>query len=207
MPDHKTQKLFYHGTTYGMLAKLEYPANIFNGKDATFAIGNMLGQLHERIYDAFTPKKPYRASITLPVYCRGKLTNINFDVRVDVPEMQASEILDGIQDETALPDSRFTDGTITLEAWMGPMQWRYESWSDICLRMLPAKDYGGISALPDTGLIPKNATVDDVIRKYGIKRETVEMEMDTRENCPGEFYCMSLMEFSNDDIRDWLERN
>lgn len=204
MPETKKQNLLYRGAEYGMLSKLEYPARMFGNKDATFCIRNMLGQLCDRLYDAFAIKTPHKLTVSLPVYRAGKTETVKFDLRADICGMRdAKDMPDG--DDWEIPDSEYTDGTVTLESWLGPMSWRSEFWDQITLSLRPmeaAKDEPPVS-----DQTPSNATVDDVVRKYGIKRETVEMELDTRENYPGEFYCMSLMVFSNDDIRDWLERN
>lgn len=204
MPENKTQNLFHHGTDYGMLARLEYPAGMFGPKDATFCIRNMLGQLCERIYDAFEPGRPYIATVSLPVRRAGQTEDVKFDLRVDVPKMREAKDMPDTED-WEVPADQYTDGTLTLESWLGPMSWRIEDWPSISLMLKAAPDDN--AAMPVHDATPTNATVGDVIRKYGIKRDVVEMELDTRENYPGEFYCMSLMEFSSEDIRDWLERN
>lgn len=47
--------------------------------------------------------------------------------------------------------------------------------------------------------------IDETVARYGISREDVEMDVDTRDNYPGEFYCMPLMGFGTESLRAWLE--
>lgn len=47
--------------------------------------------------------------------------------------------------------------------------------------------------------------IDDIVEKHGISREDVEMDLDTRDNYPGEFYVMALAHIKRDDIYAWLE--
>lgn len=47
--------------------------------------------------------------------------------------------------------------------------------------------------------------IDETVARYGISREDVEMDVDTRDNYPGEFYCMPLMGFGTESLKAWLE--
>lgn len=46
--------------------------------------------------------------------------------------------------------------------------------------------------------------IDAVVSRRRISIEDIEMDLDTRSNYPGEFYVMSLMEFSDADLRSYL---
>ena len=47
--------------------------------------------------------------------------------------------------------------------------------------------------------------IDAIVAKGRITREDIEMDLDTRENYPGEFYVLALMHISTDGLRKWLE--
>lgn len=46
--------------------------------------------------------------------------------------------------------------------------------------------------------------IDAVVARRRISIEDIEMDLDTRDNYPGEFYVMSLMEYSSEDLRSYL---
>lgn len=46
--------------------------------------------------------------------------------------------------------------------------------------------------------------IDAIVLRRHISIEDIEMDLDTRDNYPGEFYVMSLMEFSDADLRSYL---
>ena len=54
--------------------------------------------------------------------------------------------------------------------------------------------------MPDTTI----DEIDAVVRRHRIKLDDIEMDLDTRDNYPGEFYVMPLMEFSSEDLRSYL---
>lgn len=47
--------------------------------------------------------------------------------------------------------------------------------------------------------------IEQTVKQYGISREDIEMDLDTRENYPGEFYVMPLMGFGTESLRLYLE--
>lgn len=44
-----------------------------------------------------------------------------------------------------------------------------------------------------------------VVETCHIKRDDIELDLSVREQCPGEFYLLPLMEFRTEDIRTYLE--
>ena len=46
--------------------------------------------------------------------------------------------------------------------------------------------------------------IDAAVRRHHIKLDDIETDLDTRDNYPGEFYVMPLMEFSSEDLRSYL---
>lgn len=51
----------------------------------------------------------------------------------------------------------------------------------------------------------KRLEIEDTMRRYNVTREDLEMDLDTRENYPGEFYSMPLMQFGTEDLRRYME--
>ena len=52
-----------------------------------------------------------------------------------------------------------------------------------------------------------NKTIDEidaVVRRGKIPISDIELDLDTRDNYPGEFYVMPLMEFSSEQLREYL---
>lgn len=47
--------------------------------------------------------------------------------------------------------------------------------------------------------------IEETTARYRISREDVEMDLDTRDNYPGEFYVMALAHIGYNDLRAWLE--
>lgn len=46
--------------------------------------------------------------------------------------------------------------------------------------------------------------IDDTVRMYLISKEDIEMDLDTRDNYPGEFLLLPLMHVASADLRAWL---
>lgn len=46
--------------------------------------------------------------------------------------------------------------------------------------------------------------IDAIVIRHKISIEDIEMDLDTRDNYPGEFYVMSLMAFSSEQLREYL---
>lgn len=218
---NRHQKLFYHGAAYGMLAVLEFPEGMFQDDNPPFCVGNMLGQLCDRIYDAFLCPR-YRAAVHLPVMKGGRAETVKFTVDVDVPKMRDADGMDR-REAWEIPMGEYTDGTVKLSDYTGPVTWRSETWEKICIMLAPLDD---AAAAPDQpgpekgrGIKTSSADMDvsasypaaydeicAIVARNRISREDVEMDLDTRSNYPGEFYCLSLMGFSSEDLRAWLDR-
>lgn len=47
-------------------------------------------------------------------------------------------------------------------------------------------------------------TIDAIVTRRRIPVSDIELDLDTRENYPGEFYVMALMEFSTEKLREYL---
>lgn len=47
--------------------------------------------------------------------------------------------------------------------------------------------------------------IDAIVRSNHITREDIEMDLDTRENYPGEFYLMPLAHVATDELREYCE--
>lgn len=47
--------------------------------------------------------------------------------------------------------------------------------------------------------------IDTICRRSHITLDDIQMDLDVREDCPGEFYCMPLMHIRSEDLQIYLE--
>lgn len=127
-------RLPYHGPYNDFLAVLETGSDTGKrfGEEVPFCVRVLIGRLIENACMGFGITHA-NAKLSIPVTALEKLEQVNLEIEFDVRLHDADayrETADGYPIET------YTDGTVTILEYEGPIKWRREYWQSAEVQLI-----------------------------------------------------------------------